>query len=77
MLICARSWRAKYRVWRDAITNRIRRDQEDGKAAYAPDPEAFANVVIAMFTGAMTIAKAEQNTTALRAAADQLRAIMR
>jgi AcrR family transcriptional regulator len=68
---------SEYRVWRDAIADRIRRDQDEGKAAYAPDPEAFANVVIALFTGAMTLAKAEQNTVALRAAADQLRAIMR
>jgi AcrR family transcriptional regulator len=68
---------SEYRVWRDAIADRVRRDREAGGASYAPDPEAFANVVIALFTGAMTIAKAEQNSTALKAAADQLRAIMR
>lgn len=68
---------SEYRVWRDAIADRIRRDHEKGEASYAPDPEAFANVVIALFTGAMTIAKAEQDTAALKAAADQLRAIMR
>lgn len=68
---------SEYRVWRDAIADRIRRDREMGEASYAPDPEAFANVVIALFTGAMTIAKAEQDTAALKAAADQLRAIMR
>ena len=67
----------EYRVWREAIADRIRRDREKGAASYAPDPEAFANVVIALFTGAMTIAKAEQDSTALKAAADQLRAIMR
>lgn len=67
----------EYRVWREAIADRIRRDQELGGASYAPDPEAFANVVIALFTGAMTVAKAEQDSSALRAAADQLRAIMR
>jgi len=68
---------SEYRVWREAIADRIRRDREKGAASYAPDPEAFANVVIALFTGAMTIAKAEQDSTALKAAADQLRAIMR
>ena len=67
----------EYRVWRDAIADRIRRDQGEGEAAYAPDADAFANVVIALFSGAMTIAKAEQDSTALKAAADQLRAIMR
>jgi AcrR family transcriptional regulator len=68
---------SEYRVWRDAIADRIRSDRENGEASYAPDPEAFANVVIALFTGAMTIAKAEQDSAALKAAADQLRAIMR
>lgn len=67
----------EYRTWRDAIAERLRRDRDAGNAAYAPDPEAFANVVIALFSGAMTIAKAEQDTAALKAAADQLRAIMR
>jgi len=33
--------------------------------------------VIALLTGAMTIAKAEQDSAALKAATDQLRAIMR
>jgi len=68
---------SEYRVWRDAIADRVRRDRAAGGASYAPDPEAFANVVIALFTGAMTIAKAEQNSTALKAASDQLRVIMR
>ena len=68
---------SEYRVWREAIADRIRCDREKGAASYAPDPEAFANVVIALFTGAMTVAKAEQNSTALKAAADQLRVIMR
>lgn len=67
----------EYRTWRDAIAERLRRDRDAGNAAYAPDPDAFANVVIALFSGAMTIAKAEQDTAALKAAADQLRAIMR
>jgi hypothetical protein len=48
-----------------------------GGASYTPDPDAFANVVIALFTGAMTIAKAEQDSDALKAADDQLRALMR
>ena len=66
----------QYHVWRDAIAGRIRRDHEAGRAVYAPDPIAFANVVVALFSGAMTIAKAEQDTAALKASADQLRAIM-
>ena len=66
----------EYRAWRDAIADRIRRDQQAGRAGFASDPDAFANVVVAMFSGAMTIAKAEQDTAALKASADQLRRIM-
>jgi TetR/AcrR family transcriptional repressor of nem operon len=65
----------QYDIWRTVIVERIRRDPE-ARESFAHDPHAFANVVIAMFTGAMTIAKAEQSTAALTATADQLRSIM-
>jgi hypothetical protein len=55
----------------------LRRDIEEGRAAFAAgNPRAFANVVVAMFSGAMSIAKAEQRTSALRDCLAQLRAIM-
>ncbi|WP_244483320.1 TetR/AcrR family transcriptional regulator [Mesorhizobium sp. 1M-11] len=66
-----------YDGWRSTIAERIRADQERGGAGYAEDPEAFANVVVAMFSGAMVIAKAEQDTFALKACAAQLDAMMR
>jgi AcrR family transcriptional regulator len=67
----------EYGKWRDAIAERLHRDIEEGRAAYAAaNPQAFANVVVAMFSGAMTIAKAEQSTSALRDCLAQLRAIM-
>ena len=66
----------EYQAWRNAIADRIRRDHETGGAAFAADPDAFSNVVVALFSGAMTIAKTEQHTGALKACADQLRAIM-
>ncbi len=66
-----------YEDWRLTIAERIRRDQEIGDAGYAADPEAFANVVVAMFSGAMVIAKAEQDTAALKACMVQLEIMMR
>jgi AcrR family transcriptional regulator len=66
-----------YDRWRDAISTRIRADQASGRAAYAgSDAAGFANVVIALFTGALTIGKAEQSTAALRSAERQLKAWM-
>jgi TetR/AcrR family transcriptional repressor of nem operon len=66
----------EYDNWRAAIAERIRVDRKDGGARYASNPDAFANVVVAMFSGAMTIAKAEQGTSALRACAEQLNSMM-
>jgi AcrR family transcriptional regulator len=65
----------QYHLWREAIVDRINRDPA-ALSSFGADPETFATVVISMFSGAMTIAKAEQNTVALKAIADQLRAIM-
>ncbi|MBU1377912.1 MAG: TetR/AcrR family transcriptional regulator [Alphaproteobacteria bacterium] len=63
----------EYAVWRQAIAERL---TADGAAFAQPDPDAFANVVVAMFSGAMGIAKAEQKTAALAACAHQLRRMM-
>jgi len=63
----------EYAAWRGAIAGRL---AADGAAFAQADPEAFANVVVAMFSGAMSIAKAEQKTAALTACADQLRRMM-
>lgn len=67
----------QYQIWRDAIAERVRRDRENGQAGFAADPAAFADVVVALFSGAMTMAKAAQSTAALKSAAHHLRAIMR
>lgn len=68
-----RALAGRYADWRDAIVAKIKADRAAGRAAYAADPADFADVVIALFTGALTIGKAEQSTGALRAAARQLR----
>jgi len=57
----------EYQSWRKALAQRLAREIADGGASYAgSDPEAFATVVVALFSGAMSIAKAEQRPAALR-----------
>ena len=66
-----------YADWREAIAAKIAEDQRLGRAGYASsDPSGFADVVIALFTGALTVGKAEQSTAALRSAERQLRSLM-
>jgi len=68
----------EYGKWRDAIADRLRVDIAKGNAAFAAaDPDAFAKVVVSMFSGAMTIAKAEQDSGALVACAAQLAVMMK
>jgi len=62
----------EYAAWRGAIAERLAADA----VAFAPDPDAFANVVVALFSGAMSIAKAEQKTAALTACRRQLSVMM-
>ena len=65
----------EYENWRRAIEDRLRDDVESGAATFLEQSgvESFAYVVVALFSGAMAIAKAEQRTSALRACVDQLR----
>lgn len=67
----------EYRTWRSAIAACLRRDAEAGVADFAKDdPSGFADMVVAMVTGALSIAKAEQGTASIRACARSLRRIM-
>jgi len=61
--------------WRAAIAERLRRDQAAGAAKNA-DPAAFATFVVASYSGAMAMAKAEQSARPLRACAQQLASVM-
>lgn len=68
---------SEYRAWRSAIAERLRADIAGGGARFAKDdPEGFADMVVAMFSGAMGICKAEQTSAALSACARRLRAMM-
>lgn len=61
---------AQYALWQSAIAGKLTQDMSDNKRA---DPAAFAAVVVALFSGALVIGKAEQTTAALRACLEHLR----
>ena len=60
-----------FRSWRNAIAQKIRADHAAGVAKHL-DPDAFAIMAVATFSGAMAMAKAEQNTVPLKACLQQL-----
>lgn len=62
---------AEYHKWREAIARKLRAD-----GAGITDPEGFAVMVVALFTGAMSLAKVEQNGQPLRDCATQLQALV-
>jgi TetR/AcrR family transcriptional repressor of nem operon len=67
----------EYDAWRSAIARCFERDAARGGAPFVgEDPLAYADTVVAMFTGAMSIAKSEQSARALRSCIAVLRRIM-
>lgn len=67
----------EYKAWRSAIAACLKRDADAGRAPFAmEDAAGLADTVVAMFTGAMSIAKAEQDAGSLRACARALRRMM-
>ncbi len=67
----------EYDLWRKAIAQRLEADLAKGRARFAKDdPVGFAALVIAIFSGAMSISKAEQSTRALSASLHYLRKLM-
>ncbi|QKS01345.1 hypothetical protein F9288_18215 [Sphingomonas sp. CL5.1] len=59
---------AEYRKWRTAIVEKLRANGSD-----MADPEGFAVIAVALFTGAMSLAKVEQSGQPLRDCAARLR----
>ncbi|MGI6851063.1 TetR/AcrR family transcriptional regulator [Mesorhizobium sp. 1B3] len=51
--------------WRNAVADKMRADQQAG-IEERTDPERFASLVIATYSGAMAMAKADQDATILR-----------
>jgi AcrR family transcriptional regulator len=67
----------EYRTWRSALAACLKRDSDLGRAPFVDgDPDGLADTVVAMFTGAMSVAKAEQDPRSLRACARALRRLM-
>ena len=66
---------AIFRRWRDAIAAKLKADLSEG-AAVDIDPEAFATLVVASYSGAMAMAKAKQSTEPLALCAEQLAKVM-
>jgi AcrR family transcriptional regulator len=64
-----------FEEWRRAIANRLERDRAAGLSGL--DPQAFATLVIAAYSGAMAMAKAHQDPAPLEVCARQLAAIMK
>lgn len=57
----------EYRKWREAIVAKLRMEERK-----MTDPEGFAVMAVALFTGAMSLAKVEQNGQPLRHCAARL-----
>ncbi len=63
--------RGVFDSWEQAIAKRLRDDLEAG-AVENVDPKKMATLVVAIFSGAMSLAKAAQNTAPLRACRQEL-----
>jgi TetR/AcrR family transcriptional repressor of nem operon len=61
-----------FEAWRAAIAEKIRLDQKSGAEGEWTDPEHFAALTVATYSGAMSMAKTAQNAGALRMCAEGL-----
>ena len=62
-----------FEAWRTAIADRMRLDQEAG-AEEGVDPDRFAALTVAAYSGAMSMAKTEQDAAMLKVCAEALAA---
>lgn len=62
-----------FEAWRTAIADRVRLDQEGG-IEEGVDPDRFAALTVATYSGAMSMAKTEQDAGMLRVCAEALAA---
>ncbi|MGH6895888.1 MAG: TetR/AcrR family transcriptional regulator [Geminicoccaceae bacterium] len=65
-----------FEAWQAAITQRLRADQAAGALKNA-DPEGLATLIVASYSGAMAMAKANQSSEPLKRCAQQLATLMR
>jgi AcrR family transcriptional regulator len=67
----------EFRSWRAAIAAKVAQDLARGEADYAADgPDEFATFAVALFSGAIGMAKAEQSTASLRHCRSMLERLM-
>ncbi|WP_233470349.1 TetR/AcrR family transcriptional regulator [Neorhizobium petrolearium] len=64
-----------FQKWREAIAERIGKDVELGLAQF-PDPGKMATLIVASFSGAMSMAKASQSVEQLESCGNQIEDLM-
>jgi AcrR family transcriptional regulator len=62
--------------WRKTLAQKLRADRAAGIILHEVDPDTFATFVVASYSGAIALAKAEQAADPLKACARQLAAVM-
>ncbi|WP_394823638.1 TetR family transcriptional regulator C-terminal domain-containing protein [Pendulispora albinea] len=66
--------REVFETWRRALAERLRTERRAGKGE--TDPEALATLIVASYSGAMAMAKAEQSSEPLKVCADELARVL-
>lgn len=66
---------AIFHEWRMALARRLRTDQADGRGPMG-DADALATFIVAAYSGAMALSKADQSSSALRVTAQQLQEVL-
>ena len=61
-----------FEAWRETIADKFADDQREGREPAEADPDGFAALVIAVYSGAMSMAKATQDAAPLRLCLKQL-----
>ncbi|GLS34278.1 transcriptional regulator, TetR family [Mesorhizobium albiziae] len=56
--------------WRDSIADKARSDRDGGNSDGATDPDGFAALTVAIYSGAMSMAKTAQDASMLRVCAE-------
>lgn len=65
-----------FREWQAALVLKIKSDLSAGRLKKDVDPASLATLIVAAYSGAMTLSKAEQDTRPLKQCARQLSAIL-
>jgi TetR/AcrR family transcriptional regulator, transcriptional repressor for nem operon len=58
--------------WQTAIAEKVRMDQGEGREDHSTDPERYAAMAVATYSGAMSMAKTSQDAAVLRLCAEAM-----